>query len=117
MSVIAPVDYMLVYAQQSQDIATMPNRQTHGDILFIGTIDTLDSVESGKNIQLNSLKVEECQNRPKVIGNLYGPHFTIENMSYNEPINEYIYIIMGYENLRFWAERPKEVFEFNNSNI
>jgi hypothetical protein len=38
-------------------------------------------------------------------------------MSYNEPINEYIYNIMGYENLRFWAERPKEVFEFNDSNI
>jgi hypothetical protein len=109
-SLIMP-EFMLTYAQQ--DIVTTPSRQTHGDILFIGATDTLDSGECSKNIQLNTLKAEECQDRPKVIGSFYGPHFSLQNMSYNEPIKEDIYSFMGYENLAFWAEKPHEVFELN----
>lgn len=104
-------EFMLAYAQQ--DIVTMPSRQTHGDILFIGAVDTLDSGECSKNIQLNDLKAEECENRFPVEGNFYGPHFIIQNMSYNEPINEDIYSFMNYDNLEFWAERPEEIFELN----
>ncbi|MPZ08293.1 MAG: hypothetical protein GEU26_18080 [Nitrososphaeraceae archaeon] len=69
--------------------------------------------ECGKNIQFNDVKTEECYNRIPEEGDFYGPHFTLQNMSYNDPINEDIYSYMSYEDLVFWAEQPEEVFELN----
>jgi hypothetical protein len=49
---------------QPQNVMAMPSRQTHGDIFGIYAADILGGPhECGKNIQLNDLKSEECQNR------------------------------------------------------
>jgi len=76
---------------QPQDVMTMPSRQTHGDILVIYAVDILVGTECGKNIQLNDVARDECYNRLPHPGELYGPLFNMQNMSYNEAIKENIY--------------------------
>lgn len=51
--------------------------------------------------------------RPPAAGEFYGPHFTKQDMSYNEPIKQDIYNFMSYDNLEFWADKPDKVFEIN----